>query len=62
MISNNEGFRCYVGLSTLLKSRSIYQPTEHRVTEGSAQCSLAMRADISSYMEDHEETSKLLQQ
>ena len=39
-ISNNEGFCCYVGLSNLLKSRSIYQPTEHLVTEESAQCSL----------------------
>ena len=52
----------FVGLSNLLKSRSIYQPTKHCVTEGSAQCPLAMRAGVSSYMEDHEETSKMLQQ
>ena len=40
----------------------MYQPTEHRVTEGSDQGSLAVQAGVSSYMEDHEETSKMLQQ
>ena len=62
VISNNEEFCCYVGLHNLLKSRSIYQPTERRVTKGSAQCSLTMRAGVPSYMEDYEETSKMLQQ
>ena len=62
IISNNEGFYCYIGLSNLLKLRSIYQPTEHRITEGSAQRSLAMWADVFSYIEDHEETSKMLYQ
>ena len=40
----------------------IYKPTEHSITEGLTQCSLAMRAGVSSYIEDHEETSKMHQQ
>ena len=67
-ISNNQGFCCYIGVSNLLESTQvaiIYIPTTQLNTalpkDRIKAASLAVQAaGISSYMEDHEETSKML--